>query len=550
MSYPQLSRQQLSREQTNERWKRCQEARVAAGPDPVAGHEAALKVWNSWAEPLLARRGQLEAESKWELRKRSIGGRDRDAWIAEHIPEVQAWLWEARADFSGETLATSGDLERLDFSGFLFPGEALFVGTVFSNETWFEGAKFHGDAWFGESAFGGSCSFGEHGEHGVTEFFRDAWFGGAKFGSEGFKVEYTVFNNVRFHGPARFRPTLFNKVVWFEDAEFRALAWFPQSNFRDYTSFAGTRFRGDAVFGAMRSERSFDMAGTTFDHLPDFVEAHFTESPRLDNARFPRVGFWRSIFRLERPAGWARKEAKENDNAYRGWLKNTSLSARYRYLRKLAEEGKDHDRELRFFADEFRSRRWKEDKPWQPAFLFGLLYDLFSKFGRSVWRPLFWWCATTLAFAVYYLSQHMALAKQPYATGAVAWSWHAVGAWLTGLLPGLGWASRPASALSCLPTGGGNSLMDAGSNPLWSAFYLAVKKSFIVSIDQSEKVTQAYACLYGIYGKASSYGGLAEQQLIPVIPDTVIFAGVGQSVLSAALVFLLLLALRNQFKIR
>jgi hypothetical protein len=241
-------------------------------------------VWNSWAEPLLAKRSQLEADGKWELRTLTIGSRDRDAWIAGHSPQMQAWLWEARADFSGETLATSGGLDRLDFSGFIFPGEALFVGTLFSNETWFEGAKFYGDAWFGESTFAGSCSFGDHGDYGVTEFFRDAWFGGGKFGSESFKVEYTVFNNVRFHGPARFRPTLFNKVVWFEDAEFRALAWFPQSNFRDYASFAGSRFRGDAVFGAMRSERSFDMAETTFDHLPDFVEANFTEPPRLDNA--------------------------------------------------------------------------------------------------------------------------------------------------------------------------------------------------------------------------------------------------------------------------
>jgi hypothetical protein len=266
--------------------------------------------------------------------------------------------------------------------------------------------------------------------------------------------------------------------------------------------------------------------------------------------RFPRVGFWRSLFRIERPAGWARKEAKDNDNAYRGWLKNTSLSARYRYLRKLAQEGRDHDRELRFFADEFRSRRWREDKPWRPAFLFGFLYDLFSKFGRSVWRPLFWWCATTLGFAIYYLSHHMALAKQSYATGAIAWSWRAVTAWVAGFLPGLGYAPLPAPPLSCLTTGSGSSLADASGDPAWSALYLAVKKSFIVSIDQSEKVTQAYACLYGIYDKGSSYGGLAEQQLIPVIPHAVVFAGIGQSVFSAALVFLLLLALRNQFKIR
>jgi hypothetical protein len=287
-----MNREELCRQQTMARWRQCQEARAAAGADRDTGQLAAAKVWNAWAEPLRIRRGDLERAREWKLNVLNTGDRDRVAWIGSHTPVMQEWLWEARADFSGQTLESTGVTDRLDFSGFSFPGEALFVGTTFAAEAWFEGAKFHGDGWFGESTFVAGCSFAKHKQFGATEFFRDAWFGGARFASDGFKVEYTKFDGVCFHGPARFRPTMFNKVVWFEDATFRDLAWFPQSNFRDYVSFAGTRFLGDAIFGAMHSERSFDMAGTTFRHLPDFVEANFTEPPRLDNVTSQRLASW------------------------------------------------------------------------------------------------------------------------------------------------------------------------------------------------------------------------------------------------------------------
>jgi hypothetical protein len=151
MTQPQPGRQQRAQQQTTERWQRCQQARVEQGSNSKAGHEAALKIWSDWAEPILAKRRELESEGRWRINRRPISGnRDRDAWIAGHTPEMQAWLWQARVDFSGRTLATSSDLEKLDFSGFAFPGEALFVGTVFEDETWFEGAKFYGDAWVRE----------------------------------------------------------------------------------------------------------------------------------------------------------------------------------------------------------------------------------------------------------------------------------------------------------------------------------------------------------------------------------------------------------------
>jgi hypothetical protein len=201
---------------------------------------------------------------------------------------------------------------------------------------------------------------------------------------------------------------------------------------------------------------------------------------------------------------------------------------------------------MRFFADEVRSRRWGEDKPWRPNFWFGLLYDFFSDFGRSTLRPLFWWIVSTLSFAVYYLSWHFALSKSANLTSAWDWSWNAVKAKLSALIPGL--AHSAPQPLSCIP--GSNALIDSQSNPLWAALYLALKKGFIISLDQSDKLLQTHACLFGVYDEKSSFGAIAAQQLIPIVPDQVVFVGICQSMISAALIFLFLLALRNQFKIR
>ncbi|MGO9546894.1 MAG: hypothetical protein ACLPPF_19125 [Rhodomicrobium sp.] len=57
----------------------------------------------------------------------------------------------------------------------------------------------------------------------------------------------------------------------------------------------------------------------------------------------------------------------------------------------------------------------------------------------------------------------------------------------------------------------------------------------------STKSTQIYACLYGF--DANVKPALA-------VPDAVVLWGIGQTAVSAALLFLFLLALRNQFKIK
>lgn len=66
-------------------------------------------------------------------------------------------------------------------------------------------------------------------------------------------------------------------------------------------------------------------------------------------------------------------------------------------------------------------------------------------------------------------------------------------------------------------------------------------------VGSPEKLNQIYACLYGIHG-----GGTRElpERFTPVIPDLVYLLGILQTLFSLVLIFLLLLALRNHFRIR
>ena len=58
---------------------------------------------------------------------------------------------------------------------------------------------------------------------------------------------------------------------------------------------------------------------------------------------------------------------------------------KFRRLKQLAVDAKDHKRELAFLADEFRAERFHEINGLR--LIPNYLYDWLSDFGRSLWRP-------------------------------------------------------------------------------------------------------------------------------------------------------------------
>lgn len=507
--------------------------------------------WNAWAGEMSTAREALEAAGTWT--SSPIEATWNDA--------TRSWHAAATADFRGHQFN-----ESVDFSGFAFPGNAQFDRVVFSGHATFDEANFSGAASFKKVNFSGRSTFDKatfsgHAAFDLATFVLHATFDEAVFSGDASVIEGTFrndasfteatfsgratfdkatfsgaatfimatfsgiagFDRVTFSGHAAFEQVTFSSAAMFDEAMFSYGAWFgettflgeawfaevkflhgatfpdarfsevvkfPQTVFEGFTNFNDVQFEKLADFRAIDGRSGFSLAGATFLVVPDFIQAHFAEAPRLDNIRIQR----------RRSAIPTLTEAK---NYFKG---DQNLSASWRALKRLAVQGHDHMHEMEFFQNEMKSRRWSTDLPWHAVFWFGIFYGWFSDFGRSIVRPLIWWAASACAFALFYL--HAAVA-------------------------------RP---LQCV----------VGSEDPWhAALWISARKALLFfGLDSSDKLTQHYACLYGVITQHAAPPGQLPADFYLDVPNSVIAAGIAQHIISAVLFFLLLLAVRNHFRIR
>jgi hypothetical protein len=203
-------------------------------------------------------------------------------------------------------------------------------------------------------------------------------------------------------------------------------------------------------------------------------------------------------------------------------------SAKFRRLKKLAFEAQDQTREQEFFAQELRCRRFWHDKPFGKGvarFWLGWFYGGVANFGRSLLRPVILWLLLIAAFSAYYLAQRpSAVAKQAWGAAAhsaaqASFSQHIFGGFF------------PAESAPCVA---------ANSDPVGEALYLSFRNA-VLKLDWEDAATarRVFGCLYGI-----EPGGN------PIVPLSVSAVSLFQTMLSAGLIFMFLLALRNLLKVR
>jgi hypothetical protein len=230
----------------------------------------------------------------------------------------------------------------------------------------------------------------------------------------------------------------------------------------------------DGTSYGVQSDGVFTLNSATFRATPDFTQASFQGTPRIDNASIPPIEFFPKLTPVV---------ARDTQ-------------ARYRAIRLLAISGHDHDNEAKAFKAEMRAKRGTEHRPWQMVFWLSVLYDLLSDFGRSAVRPFAIWVVSIFGFAAAYLGNAGKLA---------------------------------ALTLSCAD----------GSSYAVKSLIFALKNAILFVGWDREQVAAAYACLYERQPGAGF-----------TVPATNGIIQAGQSVWSVILIFLFVLAVRNQFKIK
>ncbi len=566
----------MTRDETVALFEACEakrrEARAAAlaegkdeGGANAAGRGAAKAHWNAWAEGLLAERKAMESDGRWAAKEVWSGG------LKPKNVEIQSWMDKAAADFSGCLFLVAGEVEQripsheppakliqlegdyADFTGYIFPGKSSFVGATFSGNVIFQ-CIFSSAAHFVRVAFASATYFGS------TSFSELSFFNGAAFSG------VADFHSATFTGPADFESAAFSGAADFRHAAFNGAANFQKAAFAGYADFESTRFSGTAKFGieGVSLTADFRLAGfkgdvrfgnVTFGGLTTFAKATFSGTARFINATFTsdaRFGgatfsgtasFESATFTGEGRFGSANfqnftsfRQAKfQKRGSFAGtkveqafdtrgavfaqvpafnqadfkqapdlddvefplpgfWRRgNRDLIPLYRAIRRLAIQGADYEREQMAFKGEVRSKRWTEHKPWHAAFWFGLAYDALSDFGRSIARPMAVWCTSVLAFAAIYFWNA--------SVGVSEWGAACAG-------------DGASKALKALTLSAANSLPLIGSS-------------------RGEVAREFYACL-----------------ALPHAPAWSPILQIWQTLWSAVLLFLFLLALRNQFKIK
>ena len=445
----------------------------------------------------------MNQKESWELFQQ--GENAWNTWANDLLKEKNAlkladiWMGGDKSEWNDETSSwhkkAKADFSNhsfesdVDFSKFHFPGEVSFRSANFQKYANFESAVFIYDVNFRGVIFSKVCKFGN------STFTKMADFCEAEFGGD------AHFKSAEFEESASFQGATFSRLASFTHTKFKNGASYINAIFLGLTVFHDSEFEGAAMFLQCSFKRGVSFGGSSFKKIAMFKavsgegffsvsNVKFSSLPDFTEAHFEEAPLFDDV--ELKPERFEKSQAHET---------KLNLPSHWRALKRLAIQAHDHERELQFFKGEIIARRGTEDNWTYARFWFGWLYQILSDFGRSMGRPLFWLGISLMLFAAIYACQSPADWYQPL-----------------------------IKPVTCA---------DGSSASRIVALGVSVINAFpFPAISSSDLLNQFYACLYGI------------QEGAPVIPYVVIFASVIQFFVSAVLLFLFLLAVRNHFRIK
>lgn len=273
------------------------------------------------------------------------------------------------------------NLTTISFTGFIFPtGDVSFQRTTFGDgDVSFEYTNFRGgDISFWNATFG----------NGDISFLRAAFgnsnviFYGTLFGDGNISFDRTSFGN----GYVTFgKATLGNGDISFYKSTFRGgdISFVNTTLGEGIYNFETTQFKNNIVFDNVTETekvKKFSFKHSSFEKSLILPETKFGCVIDLTNTK---LGHQITLHNLE--CSLKRKPIIRWLGLY-SKSKDPEDAARFRRLKEIAQNNKDHERALDFNAQEKRAKRWREYGP--AASILDMIYSAISNYGQSILRPL------------------------------------------------------------------------------------------------------------------------------------------------------------------
>ena len=283
--------------------------------------------------------------------------------------------------------------DNVSFSGRLLI-KADFQDTVFSERADFRDARFLGLTHFNRAEFQGTTQA----DWGVVSF------GGSKF----YNTAY--FDDVQFPYLTGFKEAIFNGVAHFHGVKFMAKSDRFSGSSYGIVNFAGSKFRVDADLSGVTFGVAGAFEGVEFQDTAKFDATKFQGNTTFNNAKFQgKTSFRKAAFNkpprffeteLHEDVDFSRVDWSTAENSYNRSQRHGDLPdevekdagdavrAWDRLALIMSNQEKSPERH-EFFRLKMRALRQKEGRRFSS--LVNWLFDVTSDYGWGIRRAFFWW---------------------------------------------------------------------------------------------------------------------------------------------------------------
>ncbi|MDE0241572.1 MAG: pentapeptide repeat-containing protein [bacterium] len=315
------------------------------------------------------------------------------------------------------------------FQGVTFIGITEFADATFEGVVRFDDATFLNTTYFKNAVFKNIAVF-DRSTFKYAAYFQDAEFQPADDPENGTEPG-TGFSNAKFENEARFDNSTFHSLVHFNDATFLAFAGFEATTFMGDASFERSTFSRQAGFSLAAFKKIATFNNALFRASTSFNQTQFTQPPRFfetqlhEDTDFENVD-WRMTESFYAPSWW--QSVWEFVALLRTPSPPSGIDSAIRAWDRLAlimsRLEKFHERHT-FHRLRMRAHRWKEGRGLLS--LSNGLFDRSSDYGWSVPRALLVWLGHIILGALVLFID----ASYPFSCASCQWEHLAGGAVLT-----------------------------------------------------------------------------------------------------------------------